>query len=843
VDDDGPADFSTIQAAIDAAKDGDVIHVAAGTYKATGENVIDFLGKDLEIIGAGAFDPPGAEFTLISGQGIRRGALVDSAPGASPKLQGLVFDSCRTTGDGGGVRITSDKVQVTDCIFDGCVADGRGGGLFADGCSDARFEFLFLGACHSGLNPSSLYVSNSTVLALSYLHLGNGGWSQDETHGLYFKDSVITDTPPNAGTIKTCKFEEIEAPALVLNGSTLEGATKFKFDKIWGGPAVELWSGSSAEFDESTWEYSEFGVYIGSIDSLDLTNCEFKNMEQGLYCKKGSANVSHTTFKGCVEAVYVAGGQATIEDSLVSKCGLDWSDWAGDEDTIDPFFSPVSVRHGQLSLTRTEFSDNDGGWQGGAVQSYSSETVIDECTFTKNRAGFTEDPQSRGGALYCDRGQVTVKNNTLFRRNFADCGGAICVAADGFPDDPIEMLIEDSRFEENGLDSKRGGAINITTQASGPQPVTVRGCTFQKNRARAGGAIATEGGQGLLLEDSSLGWNEAFGSAIDPETAGAVAVFGASSLATLADNYFLCNTPKHVSPNCVLLPGNTFFSWCGHWKIWYDGPNDWCWTIDWKTGRVFEVFEQQLELPDGVERALGPDGRLYAADMFGMRVSTWAPMSGEFLGDLFGPELGLSPLSVAFSGDRAVVLDAAGPLYLLDSTSGEVLSMLEGGSPYPADLTVGPDGLAYVLNGGSPFTGEGPSVEVWDLEQGQLVMTLSDPNQFWLEVPGEVSVLPDGRVLVSDAAVAQVHQFDSASGAYQGLFLDPSQSADLGLGMLRDLALAPDGSLYMACDTGIHVFDAGGVYRTPLLVNGAPALASQLVFLPPETAPAPPSRK
>ena len=47
VDDDGPADFATIQAAVDAADKGDTIQVYAGTYN---ENVfID--SKSLEIFG------------------------------------------------------------------------------------------------------------------------------------------------------------------------------------------------------------------------------------------------------------------------------------------------------------------------------------------------------------------------------------------------------------------------------------------------------------------------------------------------------------------------------------------------------------------------------------------------------------------------------------------------------------------------------------------------------------------------------------------------------------------------------------------------------------------------
>jgi parallel beta-helix repeat protein len=49
VDDDGPADFNNIQAAIDAAVTGDTILVADGTYTGPGNRDIDFLGKAITV--------------------------------------------------------------------------------------------------------------------------------------------------------------------------------------------------------------------------------------------------------------------------------------------------------------------------------------------------------------------------------------------------------------------------------------------------------------------------------------------------------------------------------------------------------------------------------------------------------------------------------------------------------------------------------------------------------------------------------------------------------------------------------------------------------------------------
>ncbi|MBT5656836.1 MAG: hypothetical protein HOI89_03535, partial [Phycisphaerae bacterium] len=62
-----PADYTTIQAAVDAASNGDEILVAPGTYTGTGDEVVDTLGKAITIKASGT-----PEETIIDGEGARR---------------------------------------------------------------------------------------------------------------------------------------------------------------------------------------------------------------------------------------------------------------------------------------------------------------------------------------------------------------------------------------------------------------------------------------------------------------------------------------------------------------------------------------------------------------------------------------------------------------------------------------------------------------------------------------------------------------------------------------------------------------------------------------------------
>jgi pectin methylesterase-like acyl-CoA thioesterase len=73
VDDDGLADFNTIQAAIDDANDGDTVVVAPGTYNGGGNRDIDFKGKAIIVQSIDPNDPNIVASTIINCQQQGRG--------------------------------------------------------------------------------------------------------------------------------------------------------------------------------------------------------------------------------------------------------------------------------------------------------------------------------------------------------------------------------------------------------------------------------------------------------------------------------------------------------------------------------------------------------------------------------------------------------------------------------------------------------------------------------------------------------------------------------------------------------------------------------------------------
>ncbi len=132
MDDDGPADYATIQAAIDAAADGDMVLVAAGTYTGDGNRDIDFKGKAITVR-----SESGPKACIINCQGSadqpHRGFYFHDAEDANSIVQGFTITGGFITGSvhpqdsGGGIHCDGASPQIVGCILSGNVASGGGG--------------------------------------------------------------------------------------------------------------------------------------------------------------------------------------------------------------------------------------------------------------------------------------------------------------------------------------------------------------------------------------------------------------------------------------------------------------------------------------------------------------------------------------------------------------------------------------------------------------------------------------------------------------------------------------------------------------------------------------------
>ena len=157
VDDDGKADFSTIQAAIDASSNGDEIIVSPGTYFES----INYDGKQIGIHGDGVisttidgsknlapvvtFNSGESSSSLLEGFFITGGTgttfldpvfgLVPCGGGiyiemSSPSILNCVIEENAAWG-GAGMFVTQASPTVSGCTFRGNSSEGHGGGIYA----------------------------------------------------------------------------------------------------------------------------------------------------------------------------------------------------------------------------------------------------------------------------------------------------------------------------------------------------------------------------------------------------------------------------------------------------------------------------------------------------------------------------------------------------------------------------------------------------------------------------------------------------------------------------------------------------------------------------------------
>lgn len=98
------ADYSTIQAAIDAAQEGQVIEVCAGTYPE-----LLAVGKAVQLVGLG-----GSGGTIIDAQGTGSAVTVTDVDVLGLAMEGFTIQN----GDaslGGGIRCSASALTLHDC--------------------------------------------------------------------------------------------------------------------------------------------------------------------------------------------------------------------------------------------------------------------------------------------------------------------------------------------------------------------------------------------------------------------------------------------------------------------------------------------------------------------------------------------------------------------------------------------------------------------------------------------------------------------------------------------------------------------------------------------------------
>jgi hypothetical protein len=318
-----PAEYSTIQAGIDAASSGDTVQVAPGTYH---ENitmksgvVIQGAGQGVSIIDGGASGSVVTAnsvdsaakldgFTITNGKNIEGGGM-RNINSSSPTVSNCTFLENSAffiigIGNGGGMYNSASSPTVTDCTFSGNDASAYGGGMYNANSSPTVTNCTFSGNTVSPeggvLQGGGMYNYQSSPTVTNCTFSGN-----DASGG-----AGMYNDQNSSPTVTNCTFSGNDASGMggggMLNLST-------------SSPTVvnSIFNNNMAP--------SHYGRDMYNSSSPTVTNCIFINTFYSMY-NSGTASPIVTN---CIFWFWGVGLDIIYNDSgaspVVTYCDIKWS--------------------------------------------------------------------------------------------------------------------------------------------------------------------------------------------------------------------------------------------------------------------------------------------------------------------------------------------------------------------------------------------------------------------------------------------------------------------------------------------------------------------------------------
>ena len=372
VDDDGPADFSSIQNAINAASDGDIIYVKAGSYE---ENVV--VNKSISLIGENR------STTIIDGGG-KETVVTIAMPYLHQRLDNVTFSGFTIQNSGSnvyygfpdwGIVVGANGTNISHNIIKNNL-----GGMGLIGCrnniltdnilSNNQYNFLVFGT--SGHYNHSIDTSNTVDGKPIYYLTG--------------VNNAVYDAQTNAGTIYLVHSNNVTVKDLTLTKNVLGAAfwntTNSKIENVTTlNNMLGIWLGFSHKnvLIGNSVSDNETGIALdfGSSSNTIMNNNLSLN-EAGISCYYANNNIIfHNNFiNNTSQVLYMEASYDNIWDGGYPSGGNYWSDYDG----IDNFWGENQNLQGSDMIGDTAYViDEDNKDRYPLTEPYPMSSQFEDC--------------------------------------------------------------------------------------------------------------------------------------------------------------------------------------------------------------------------------------------------------------------------------------------------------------------------------------------------------------------------------------------------------------------------------------------------------------------------------
>jgi|GEM_PF-4054534 len=297
-----PADFATIQAAVDAAAPGDEVVIAPGIYTGDGNRDIDFHGKRITVRSADPADPAIVAATVIDCNGTHdeyhRGLIFQSGESDTATVDGIHIVNGRATTGGAILCRNASSPTIRRCIFS--LNGAHSGNGTPVGC----------GGAIAALDESSPCVD-------SCLFDTNVAWRYG---GAVYFGPPSTSGAVSAATVTNCRFV-----GNITGSTSWLTAWPQRPQQPYGEGPNEALAGYGGGLYIGRGPYPVGGPVPPFRDSVEVSDCLFRDngaqTTGGLYVVAGSAVVTRCSVventAGTNGGCHISGSPAEVSHCLI----------------------------------------------------------------------------------------------------------------------------------------------------------------------------------------------------------------------------------------------------------------------------------------------------------------------------------------------------------------------------------------------------------------------------------------------------------------------------------------------------------------------------------------------